>query len=611
MTFNKPRLRKEHLLYISLAFIINISAQSLDFDEDFLDSLDPSIRSELESSSDEKEERELEKLFKSDASIEKNKAILEKIKKQISELDTRLNRDNKADSNDLEIFGKKFFSSIQSTFMPINIPNFGSNYIVDVGDEFQLMLTGKINKEYTLEVQRDGSLVIPSFGKIGVAGKSIQSADAALGSLLENTMLGVSHHLSLSNIRDIQVLLLGGTENPGVYTISGGSNLLHAINVSGGISENGSFRKIDLIRNSKVIGSYDLYDIFINGSFDPNATLRSGDSIYIHPKSFHIPITGGVNKEAIFEILPGESLSNLLTFAGGLSSGFDGFKYVTVNSVNLNGGQMREISIKDFEAYKLQSRDSVMVPAYENKGLELLYVNIEGMVKRPGKYFFQEGETLSGLIKRAGGYNDKAYSYGAALFRERAIELEQQYSQRNYKDVLSFITSSLGKPGVSLNSAAVELLTEEAQAAQYLGRVITDFNLSNLLKDPSKDVILESGDSIIIPPLDKTVYMFGDFSSPSNVSFSPSMNVTDYINQSGGLKDTALNRVFVIDPDGKAHLYAMNKFFKQGNIPIYPGTIIYAPKDVGKLQGIEFASTFAPVLSSLALSLASLNSINN
>ena len=90
MTFNKPRLRKENLLYISLAFIINISAQSLDFDEDFLDSLDPSIRSELESSSDEKEERELEKLFKSDASIEKNKAILEKIKKQITELDTRL-----------------------------------------------------------------------------------------------------------------------------------------------------------------------------------------------------------------------------------------------------------------------------------------------------------------------------------------------------------------------------------------------------------------------------------------------------------------------------------------------------------------------------------------
>ena len=43
----------------------------------------------------------------------------------------------------------------------------------------------------------------------------------------------------------------------------------------------------------------------------------------------------------------------------------------------------------------------------------------------------------------------------------------------------------------------------------------------------------------------------------------------------------------------------------------FKNIFIYAPKDVGKLQGIEFASTFAPVLSSLALSLASLNSINN
>ena len=598
-------------LFISLFSVSILNAQSIDLADDFLDSLDPNLREEIESATDKKEDLELQKLFNAEASIKTNKAILEGIKKQINDLDIRLREASGGDADGLEVYGRKFFSSLQSTFMPINIPNFGSNYMIDVGDEFILLLTGKINKEHTLEVQRDGSLVIPSVGKISVAGMSLKEANTSLGNLLDNTMLGVDHHLALSEVRDIQVLLLGGIQSPGVYSLSGGSNLLHALNVAGGIAENGSYRKVDLIRDSKVKGTYDLYDIFTLGSFDPTATLRSGDSVYVHPRSFLVPITGGVNQEALYEILPDETLGKLIGFAGGLSPSFDGFNQVKVNSIDLDGVQIKDINIKEFNTYKLRSRDSVLVPAYESEGLKLLSANIEGMVKKPGKYFFQEGETLSDLVKRAGGYKEGAYTYGAALFRKRAIDLEKQYSRRNYKDIISFITSSIGKPGVNVNAAAIDVLAEEAQASEYIGRIITDFNLSNLSKDPSKDVILESGDSLVIPDLDKIVYMFGDFANPSNVGFSTSMKVKDYINQAGGLKDTALDRVYVIDPDGRAHIFYANRLFSRNNVSIYPGSIIYAPKDVGKLQGIEFAGTFAPILSSLALSLASLNSINN
>jgi len=597
--------------FIFLAFILNINAQSIDLAEDFLDSLDPSLREEIEASTDQKEELEMQKLFNSESSIGKNKAILEKLKTQVDELDRRLRLENKQDEQTLEVFGSNFFSSLQSTFMPINIPNFSSNYVIDVGDEFLLMLTGKINKEHELEVQRDGSLVIPSFGKVIVAGSSIDSANIALKSLIENTMLGVSYHLALSNIRDIQVLLLGSVDSPGVYTLAGGSNLLHALNVAGGIAPNGSFRKVDLIRDTLVVGSYDLYDIFVNGSFDLNTTLKAGDSIFVHPKSFQIPLTGGVNNSAIFEILPGETLQDLIFFAGGFSSGFDGFDNVLVNTVELDSAVTREINIEDLMSVEMQSRDSVMVPSYENKGLELYSVKIDGMVNRPGKYFFQEGETLSNLIKRSGGYKDGAYVFGAALFRERAKSLEKSFSRRNYSDVLSYITSGIGKPGVTLNAAAIELLTEEARASESVGRVITDFSLSVLDQSPAQDLLLESGDHIVIPPLDKTVYLFGDFSNPANIRYVPSQTVKEYVASAGGLKDTSLNTLYIIDPDGTTHLYTMNRFLNREKVTIFPGTIIYASKDVGKLQGIEFAGIFAPILSSLALSLASLNSINN
>ena len=68
----------------------------------------------------------------------------------------------------------------------------------------------------------------------------------------------------------------------------------------------------------------------------------------------------------------------------------------------------------------------------------------------------------------------------------------------------------------------------------------------------------------------------------------------------------------VIDPDGKTSSYGTSyNFFKYGAPAIYPGTIIYAPRQVGQLSGVLYASTVAPVLSSLAISLASLNSISD
>ena len=202
---------------ISLFSVSILNAQSIDLADDFLDSLDPNLREEIESATDKKEDLELQKLFNAEASIKTNKAILEGIKKQINDLDIRLREASGSDADDLEVYGRNFFSSLQSTFMPINIPNFGSNYMIDVGDEFILLLTGKINKEHTLEVQRDGSLVIPSVGKLSVAGKSLKEVNASLGNLLDRIYYHAvpdfidlhiaNYHWFIFNVADIFITL--------------------------------------------------------------------------------------------------------------------------------------------------------------------------------------------------------------------------------------------------------------------------------------------------------------------------------------------------------------------------------------------------------------------
>jgi len=618
MILNNSQNFSSVYLFFSICFIIvfsnNILAQDIQTNlaDEFLDGLPASVRDQIEVQNDIQEEKDIEDLFRSDTSLEKNKIILEKLKDQLKAIDQRFqNESDKNPGNALQIFGSQFFQSLQSSFMPINVPNLGPNYIVDVGDQFKLLLTGKLSELLELTVQRDGSILIPDFGKINIAGKSLSAAEEIIRVFIDESSVGVTPFLTLSKIRDVQILMLGGVESPGIYTVSGGSSILSVLNVAGGISQNGSYRNIELRRNGETIQKIDLYDIFVYGNYSVNNTLRSGDTVFVNPKSFDVAISGGVNNPAIYESTGNETIAQMLEYSGGFSETFSGFNTITVSQENIDSQGVMTLGFEDFGSYILQPRDSIIVPSFRSNITSAKQVTIEGMVNRPGTYFFNEGETLSDIINRAGGYKDNAYVYGAALFRQDALEKEKLFAQLNYADTVNYIVSSIGKPNININNSALDLLAEELRAYNLSGRVVADFYLENIESDPSKDIKLEHQDRIFIPSLQKVVYLFGDFKNSSNLSYNPAYSAKDYIDAVGGLKKSAFSELIVIDPDGKTHIYSANLFNRFNNIEIYPGSIIYAPRDIGKVSGVMYAATISPILSSLAISLASLNSISD
>ena len=232
------------------------------------------------------------------------------------------------------------------------------------------------------------------------------------------------------------------------------------------------------------------------------------------------------------------------------------------------------------------------------------------MVNRPGQYYVDQNETLSDLIKRAGGYKENAYEFGSALYRKSIIETEKEFAQLHYSETIKFIVSNLAQPGMNVNSEVVKLLAEEVRAGVHNGRIVTEFNLNQLSKHPSNDIVLEHMDRIMIPQMQKVVYLFGDFKSPTNVAYKPNSSIKDYINMAGGLNKSAQKELIVIDPSGASKAYKMG-FFASNKLEIYPGSIIYAPRDIAKIDGFRYAASVSPILSSLALSLASLNSIKD
>ena len=618
--FQFKYLEKKTIFSVFMLFSISFmsshshgQAEGTILSEDFLEGLSPSLRDQIDSDNNADDDK-LDKLFRSETSVQKNKEILRNLSQKLEFLEERmLEEDLKNGFIGLKRFGDSFFSSIQSSFMPVNIPNLDNKYIVDVGDKFLLNLIGRVSEQHELTIQRDGSLVIPDIGKIYIAGQSLQTANELVSSLIDSTSLGINYTLTLSELRDIQVLMLGGIESPGIYTLSGGSSILSALNVAGGIKENGSYRRVEVRRNGEILKIIDLYDIFILGKFDFYGTLRSGDSIFVAPSSIQIPISGAVNNPAIYEALPDESLHDLINFAGGFSESFAGFNSVMVKRADLASEELLEVPIDSHQGFKLKARDAVMVPSFESLTEKLMTVNISGMVNRPGKYYFLEGEKLSDIIIRAGGYKNNAYVYGGALFRKNVIDQEKLYAEINYSDTINYIVSSFGKPGASnINSKSLELLIEEIRSKQYTGRVIVNFDLEDLRENLANDLLLEDEDEIHIPALQKVVYLFGEFNTPINLTYNSTYNIKDYLKLAGGLKKSASEKLIVIDPDGRAHVYQQAQFFmSKSSIEIYPGSIIYAPRDVGKLSGIVYASTLSPILSSLAISIASLNSISN
>ena len=232
-------MRKIHLFVL---MIVSFIAESQDINETYLKSIPEDIRDDVMSRMEEKDNLEKEVYRSIDSSSDFKKTNIE-----------------------VGIFGSNFFDTMQSSFMPINVPNLDDDYILDFGDILSIQTIGNKDSIDSYQLTRDGSINIPDIGKLFLAGLSLSEASKLITAKIKQTYIGVEAYISLENIRDVSVLVSGNAENPGIYTLNGNSNMLHALHASGGINEYGSYRNINLIRDNKVIDTIDIYDMLIDG----------------------------------------------------------------------------------------------------------------------------------------------------------------------------------------------------------------------------------------------------------------------------------------------------------------------------------------------------------
>ena len=219
--------------------------------------------------------------------------------------------------------------------------------------------------------------------------------------------------LTVGDTRTIQVTIIGA-QRSGNYNVSSLSNVLSALTEAGGPSEIGSYRALELIRDNKVVKTFDLYAFMQNGDQSQNMGLKDRDVIKVPPYKGRIEIKGQVKRPGIFELTGKENFQNILAFAGG----FDEAAYTSnVKVIQKNGRELlvKDLGKEEFASYAPQGGDvyvvSKILNRYQNR------VKLTGAVYRPDTYQLVEGMRVSDLIKKADGLKEDAYTGGAQLFR--------------------------------------------------------------------------------------------------------------------------------------------------------------------------------------------------
>ncbi len=321
------------------------------------------------------------------------------------------------------VFGYQLFNNKKLSFDPsVNLPT-PKNYVLGTGDQLFINVWGASQQTYQVQVDKTGAIYIPSLGPIYVSGINFDAASRKIKKRLSEIYSGLIKAkpdtwamVSLSMLRAIKVNIIGAANAPGTYNLPATATVFNALYLSGGPNGNGSFRNIKLIRNNKVIKTIDVYDFLITGNTSGNAQLRDQDVIFIPTYKERVRTTGNFKRDMYFELKKGETLKDLIRYAGGFTDA--AYKAsVSVNRLTDKQKEIVDVNEKNYGTFPMKNGDMVSAGAILNRYTNRVIIN--GAVYRPGTYELLPGMTLAGLIAKADGVKQDVYSNRGLIIREK------------------------------------------------------------------------------------------------------------------------------------------------------------------------------------------------
>src|SRR5882762_2830621 len=352
------------------------------------------------------------------------------------------------------VFGVDVFQRTTTQFLPLLAGPVPSDYKLGPGDQLVLILTGDVELAYTLQVTREGFILVPQVGQLFVSNLTLDQLRDLLYARLGRVYSGVRRSpnattrfdISVANVRANQAYVVGEVAQPGAYQISSLGTVLTALYAAGGVTERANLRAVEVRRFGKVIATLDLYDYLLRGDTKHDVRLETGDVVFVGVHGPRVQITGAVRRPAIYELSAGGRLATLIEDAGGFrpdaqlkrvsvfrllaaverGPGAPPRAVIDVPLITIPPSPVAppwasEVDVVNnsqvaLPRQALQDGDSVVVDAVRDLAGQY-YVSIVGLVNKPGVYPWREGMTLRDLMLLARGPSVGAYLKEAEVAR--------------------------------------------------------------------------------------------------------------------------------------------------------------------------------------------------
>ena len=347
-----------------------------------------------------------------------------------------------------------------------------------------------------------------------------------------------------------------------------------------------------------------------------------------------VSIDGEVRAPGRYALEPSMHVSDLIRAGGSLEdSAYTGSaeiaRYQVVN------GEKRQTELIDVDLAAIRRNEAgadallkpydILVikktPQWEEPGTVVL----KGEVRFPGVYPILRGETLSSVVRRAGGMTDLAFDEGAVFLRTelKAREKEQleMLTTRLQGDLAglalealttSAVTNGGGGGNSSQGLVVGQQLVQQLRNTKPVGRLVINIDQVMSAKPGSTyDVMLRDGDQLLVPKKTQDVTILGEVQSPTSHVYQPGLTRDAYIERSGGTTQRAdKSRIYVVRANGDVVTGHRGGWFRRTReIDIRPGDTIVVPMDTERVRGLPLWTSVTTIIYNLAVALLAVHSV--
>jgi protein involved in polysaccharide export with SLBB domain len=331
-------------------------------------------------------------------------------------------------------------------------------------------------------------------------------------------------------------------------------------------------------------------------------------------------IKGEVNLPKEYNINSDMTLGQLIITAGGLTQkaykkSCEIIRYHIVNDEREK--EIINISLVDADTFKINNFDEITIKTIP-KWSERKTITLKGEVKFPGTYIIEQGDKLSDVLQRAGGFTNEAFIYGAVFSRESIKQLQKKRLRESLLKLkqkaaaMSSAPKAVGQAdgqSISDTASTIDSLSKEAEALQPIGRVTIklDNDLESFTKS-SSNLTLKDKDELIIPSFNDTILVMGQVMNPTAIIYDDD-DVAFYLAKAGGLTQLADDdNIYVIHANGEAKKYTAG-IFLSGSVSVKAGDVIIVPQELITSTGMQFAKDISGILYQFAVTTAALSTV--